>query len=305
MTNSDGHYLWNTTRGTTKYLSSHNDNVEGTQSGLTAFGTNGWTFGSWGPLRNSTQAVWSWNAGTSTAATNTTGGVDVSLKANTTAKFSIGVYSYNLTNDGNNTVAHGLGVVPDLVLRKSTNLTDSWSVYHSAQTFSKRSSLSSADPFSGTSTFGSASATASFNRVNNMNSGTYIDFSFAAVPGFSAFGSYVGNSKLNFNFCGFQPRWIMIKNATSSNYTAYTGWAIFDTARTPNNVSIKSLFADENQADGLRGNGSTASAPDYGIDILSNGFALRDTGASEINLNNETYVFAAFAEHPFKIARAR
>ena len=304
-TNSDGHYLWNTTRGTTKYLSSHNNNQEGTQSGLTAFGTNGWTFGSWGALRNSTQAVWSWNAGTTDAATDTTGGVDVTLKTNTAAKFSIGVYSYNLNNDGNNTVAHGLGVIPDLVLRKDLDIGDAWSVYHSAQTFTKRATLSSGDAFSGTSTFGSASATASFNRVNNMNSGTYIDFSFAAVPGFSAFGYYVGNSKLNFNFCGFQPRWIMIKNATSTNYTSYTGWAIFDTARTPNNVSVKSLFANKSQTDGLRGNGSSASAPDYGIDILSNGFALRDNGASEINLNNETYVFAAFAEHPFKIARAR
>ena len=49
----------------------------------------------------------------------------------------------------------------------------------------------------------------------------------------------------------------------------------------------------------IRGNGSSmSSVADFSLDFLSNGFALRDNGASEINLNTNTYVYAAWAETP-------
>ena len=72
----------------------------------------------------------------------------------------------------------------------------------------------------------------------------------------------------------------MIKTTSITAYPAYTGWAIFDAAREPNNVNVNSLFANNANTEGKRGNGSTASAPDFGIDIFSNGFCLRDNGAS-------------------------
>ena len=98
----------------------------------------------------------------------------------------------------------------------------------------------------------------------------------------------------------------MIKNLTNSNYPLYTHWAIFDTERGPSyNVNVNSLWANVTNHEGTRGNNTTASAPDFGIDILSNGFCLRDNGASEINLNGDTYIYMAFAEHPFATARAR
>jgi hypothetical protein len=40
------------------------------------------------------------------------------------------------------------------------------------------------------------------------------------------------------------------------------------------------------------------------LDILTNGFKMRTSGSS-INASGETYIFAAFAETPFKYARAR
>ena len=39
------------------------------------------------------------------------------------------------------------------------------------------------------------------------------------------------------------------------------------------------------------------------IDLLSNGFKLRGTAAAT-NTNNYLYIYAAFAEHPQKLARA-
>jgi hypothetical protein len=40
------------------------------------------------------------------------------------------------------------------------------------------------------------------------------------------------------------------------------------------------------------------------IDFLSNGFKMRDT-FSYLNASGGTYVYAAFAENPFNISRAR
>ena len=42
-----------------------------------------------------------------------------------------------------------------------------------------------------------------------------------------------------------------------------------------------------------------------GIDILSNGFKLKADPSGYSNYNGWSYVYAAFAEHPFKTARAR
>ena len=41
-----------------------------------------------------------------------------------------------------------------------------------------------------------------------------------------------------------------------------------------------------------------------GVDFLSNGFKIRNNG-SFTNTNGNTYVYLAFAESPFKNARAR
>ena len=53
---------------------------------------------------------------------------------------------------------------------------------------------------------------------------------------------------------------------------------------------------------------SSSNAEDSGtafeIDVLSNGFKLR-SGNDTQNFNGSTYIYAAFAEHPFKTARAR
>jgi len=126
-----------------------------------------------------------------------------------------------------------------------------------------------------------------------------VAYCWAEVPGFSKFGSYTGTSSTNFINLGFKPVWVMIKNSSSSSYPTYTGWAIFDAKRTPNNTNINAIFANSSQQEGLRGNGSGSINPaDFSIDLLSNGFCLRDNGASEINLSGNTYIYAAWAETP-------
>ena len=64
------------------------------------------------------------------------------------------------------------------------------------------------------------------------------------------------------------------------------------------------LWANSNVAEGKRGDLSgTSSLGDMEVDILSNGFYM-DGPASENNANTGEYIYAAFAEHPFKTARA-
>jgi hypothetical protein len=50
----------------------------------------------------------------------------------------------------------------------------------------------------------------------------------------------------------------------------------------------------------LNNAGSTATD----LDALSNGFKLRST-AADLNASGGTYIYAAFAENPFKYALAR
>ena len=65
-------------------------------------------------------------------------------------------------------------------------------------------------------------------------------------------------------------------------------WFIMDNARSDINVANEILFADLNAAQ------DTSNA----IDFLSNGFKLRNSGSGGLNYQN-TYLYIAFAEHPF------
>jgi len=128
------------------------------------------------------------------------------------------------------------------------------------------------------------------NAAVNANNDTYIAYLFAEVEGFSKFGSYTGNGSADgpFVWCGFRPRYVLFKNASAAYH-----WFIYDTARNTVNAVTSNLYASS----------SAAEQADASLDILSNGFKLRS--ATYINDSTNTIIFAAFAESPFKYARAR
>ena len=130
-------------------------------------------------------------------------------------------------------------------------------------------------------------------NIDNVNgtSNTYVAYCWAPIAGYSAFGSYTGNGSADgpFVYLGFRPRWIMIKYSSGVD-----NWAIFDTARIGYNPDNNELLANTNGAEG------TADL----IDILSNGFKNRNSDA-RCNASGGTYIYAAFAENPFKYANAR
>jgi hypothetical protein len=130
----------------------------------------------------------------------------------------------------------------------------------------------------------------------NASGATYVAYCFAPVAGFSAFGNYTGNGSSDgpFVFTGFRPRWVMIK-CSSSDQSGNAHWVIYDAVRSTYNVVGNAILANASDAEY---SGIT------GPDILSNGFKLRDTNSAR-NASGATYVYAAFAESPFKYSRAR
>ena len=307
----NNHFLFDSVRGVGRRLMTSGNNDEDGDSStdtLTSFNSNGFSLGAdtatGGVNANSAQMVaYSWVAASSTA-TNNTGSITSSVRANQTAGFSIVTY----TGTGSNgTVGHGLNAALDFITVKRRDANGEWRSWHSGLANNKGIDINSTNAAFTDDSFNTTIPTSSVftlkGGVSNVNANyaTYVAYCFTAVAGYSAFGSYTGKSAKNFQYTGFQPRWVMIKNTSTNSYTSHTGWAIFDTERPPAyNVNVNSLFANNTNQEGKRGNNSTASAPDFGIDILSNGFCLRDNGASEINLNNESYIYLAFANNPFQ-----
>ena len=74
---------------------------------------------------------------------------------------------------------------------------------------------------------------------------------------------------------------------------AISDWVIFDTSRDPYNVMTQRIYPNLSDAEGVSGNI---------VDYLSNGFKFR---SANYNVSSGTYIYAAFAENPFKYANAR
>jgi hypothetical protein len=130
--------------------------------------------------------------------------------------------------------------------------------------------------------------------ATNSGSGTYVAYCFSEVAGYSKFGSYTGNGSNDgvFVYCGFLPRWIMIKRTDTTGMN----WGIWDTAQNTYNVELLSLYANSSSAQ--------INASDLSLDGVSNGFKIRGNSLG-INASGGTYIFMAVAESPFKYANAR
>jgi len=286
----------------TKEIYPNLTNAESGTASVTSFNSNGFTLtGASGAERynasGQTYVGWQWNAGGSNA-TNTSGTITSTVRANTTAGFSIVTY----TGTGvNATVGHGLGVAPSLIIIKMRSSPgDQWVVYHSALGANKTLRLDSTGA-AGTTTVTwqntSPSSTVFYignvseNNLNNANGKDYVAYCHAAVAGYSAFGSYTGNGSSDgpFVYTGFRPRWILIKNSSAT-----ASWYIYDAVRNTFNVVDKLLYPNLSNAEDTYTFG----------DMLSNGFKIRSTD-SGMNSNGNTIIYAAFAESPFKYSLAR
>ncbi len=265
-----------------------------------------------------TFATWSWKAGGTPTADNsesagstpTAGSVKIDgsnlgsalagsiaatrLSANTTNGFSIITWAGNGTS--NSTIAHGLTQAPDLFISKPTdNGTDYWAVYVRAigqgyLNLNVDGAYSSGDDRWGTNAPTATVMNLGYAGSTNNGSLNYVGFCWHSIEGYSKVGVYEGNGDPDgaFIYTGFRPAMVMVKDIDSSG-----NWVLMDNKREGYNVDNDQLYPNETDMEATN---------DY-IDIVSNGFKFRSSGAA-VNAG-ETYMYFAISDYPFKYANAR
>ena len=303
--NATNHNAFDSSRGQTKRLYPNLTDQEDTV-GTFALNSNGFSIGGSGSsgigdinVANKTMVAWQWKANGGTTTTNDAsstgvGNTDSVYQANTTAGFSIVTWTGPSGSDAR-TMAHGLGGTPELIIYKNRDESVAWYVGTSATTFNfntdylQLNSTSAKATDAGGTVFVSAPTSTVIGASSSAASGKenikYVAYCFRSIQGYSKIGSYTGNGNTDgpFVYTGFKPAWVMVKESSGTGQ-----WRMRDNKRSTVNPVGVVLYA----------NGSNAEATEDNVDFLSNGFKVRTSGA-ENNGNGDTYVYMAFAEHPF------
>ena len=285
------HMWFDSVRGIDKYFYGNLNEAEGTSATiLTAIGSDGFSVGANNNVNGSGNGIASWNwLANGAGVSNTDGSITSTVSANTTSGFSIVSY----TGTGSlATVGHGLGVTPKMIIVKTRGSGGDWSVYHSSLGNTKNLKLNTtAAEQTSINYWNNTSPTSSVFTVNdegnvNGSSVAMIAYCFAEKKGFSKAFSYTGNGSADgvFTYCGFKPAFLLVKSTGADN------WCMLDNKRDTFNVMDKRLFPNLSNAE-------STGVPTV-VDFVSNGFKLR-TSDSSFNLNGQSFIGFAIAEHPF------
>ena len=285
---TSSHIITDAVRGANNSLSSNltSGNAVETQS-LMSFDSDGFTVGSGGGVNENSQtyAAWNWKAN-GTGSSNTDGDITSTVSTNTTSGFSIVKYTGN--GSTNQTVGHGLGSVPKLIINKQLT-TQNWFVYHHSIGNTDVLKLNTTDAKTTSSAWNNTTPTSSVFTIGtssstNVSGEDFINYCFAEKTGFSKFGSYVGNANADgtFIYTGFKPSFIMIKRTDTTG-----DWLMKDNKRpTVQNPVTSLLYPNQSYAEATGVNDA---------DFLSNGYKIRTTGTAE-NASGGTYIYMAFGQ---------
>jgi hypothetical protein len=287
------HSLYDSSRGVNKPLSSDLTNVEGSiTNGLTRFDPDGFRVSSAAAVNENSIVCWNWKANGGTTSSNTDGDITSTVQVNSDAGFSI--VTDSPSNNTARSIGHGLGVAPQVVIRRARTRVESWRVFHSAAGSTGGLTLNSTAAYNSSTTLftGVTSTTFGVGTDFSVNGNyNYVSYCFAEKQGYSKFGKYVGNGNNSgpYIHLGFRPAFIMTKKSDGTS-----GWFMQDIKR-----GIKNQDTDTPV---LQANGTFSEATvgftDYEIDFLSNGFKLRDNN-TYVNASGSQYIYIAFAENPF------
>jgi hypothetical protein len=287
---AESHNLVDSVRGNNLRLRS-NETVAEAAATFT-LDSNGFTVGSNSESNNGSMVGWTWKAG-GAAVANTAGSIASQVSVNPTAGFSVVTYtSPNTSVD--ETVGHGLNATPQFIITKNRDASFNWDIYHKNLSSGNDLTFEPLSQQSGrwSTTLPTDSVFTVKYNYEHASTNKYVAYCWTPIAGYSAFGTYTGNNATGgpFVYTGFRPRFILLKGL------AATDWYIYDTARNTSNLSALELNPNlaAVEQDGIYGS----------MDILSNGFKLRFAGG-EVNASGVTYIYAAFAEAPFKFANAR
>ena len=204
---------------------------------------------------------------------------------------------YTGTGAVGNTVAHSLGVAPELMIIKgrsgTVGINDWQTLVNISVSGYNKVFLNLTDAALGTYNYSNnaglaarpTSTTFTIDNVANFNNGstTYVAYLFATLAGISKVGSYTGNGTGQAIACGFSAgaRFVLIKRTDSTG-----GWYTFDSARGLTSGSSPYLLLNSNAAEVTGNNGVYAS---------TGGFTLGSTASTTTNINAATYIFLAVA----------
>ena len=292
--------LIDSSRGASVRLRSDATDAESSASGnFVSFNTDGFSIDGSGSGYNTNSenfVAWQWKANGGTTSSNSDGNITSTVQANTTAGFSIVTFTGNGNNDA--TIGHGLGTTPAMIITKNRDDAVLWRVWH--QNLTSTNVLFLNEDFAqtapsghsngyiktvGSSTYSVYQGNSDTNGVNG-SSDNMIAYCFAEKQGYSKFGSYTGNASSSdgpFIYTGFKPAFFLIKSIGAARF-----WHILDNKR--NTINPVNLYLNPNNSD--------ADGTFVFGDFLSNGFKITNNG-NTFNTNGETYIYMAFAEHPF------
>ena len=293
-----GRHTWSdSSRGATKNIFSERTDAESTEADvLQAFETNGFQVGTDTRLNSNGDnfVAWQWKANGGTTSSNSDGTITSTVQANTTAGFSIIIYTGNFTD--NQTIGHGLNQAPEALFIKCRDTgSTSWVIYNKDLNFPTKDLIyfnsnpsNNHDPTFNNTVPSSSVITMGAYSFNNKSGDSHVCYAFHSVKGYSKFGAYIGNGDADgpFVYTGFKPALLITKVDNSGN------WFIVDNKRDTDNEVQEILFPNLSNAE------TTGSSGSNRFDFLSNGFKVRGNG-SAINVGSNRTFYFAFAEHPF------
>ena len=285
------HNIYDTERGAYNRIKPNLTNQENSQSnGLTSFNNNGWSMLGSGNTNGNGDTYASW-----------------------TFKKQEGffdVITWTGDGSGDRTLSHNLGTTIGAAFVKDTSGTGAqyggnWQVYHRSLGTSQSSYLNlntsdSSGVASGIEPVRNPTDTNFLLRGGgagemNVSGVNYVAYLFAHNDGDSSFGptgdqdvikcgSYTGNDGAQTIDLGFEPQWVMIKNATNTG-----NWAIFDVMRDFTN----SLTSSGPDSLVLYPNLSNAETGVARIFPTANGFGFVAEAGGTVNATGQTYVYIA------------
>ena len=289
-----GHGLEDAVRGVSKILQPDREFVEASVAGITSFNLDGFSLGSnaVGNQNTTTYASWNWKAGGS-GVSNTDGSITSTVSVGATSQqnwFSVVTWT---GTSGSDTIGHGLGTAPKLIITKTRSVADNWIVYHEAMGATKQVYLDLTNAQETNANIYSVVPTSSVFTIGSWSSTrNFVSYCFADAEGLCKVGSYTGNGSADgpMIWTGHRPAFLLIKRTDSVR-----DWGLIDTTRDIDNPTNKTIIPNVSDAE-------YSSITD--TDILSNGFKPRTSGVM-VNASGSTYIYLAIAEQPFKYANAR